>query len=408
MDIMRKVLLGSATLVAAQLAMATAAQAGANTTSGTIDGKSYTATSYLVGQTSTATAVSGGDPIYTAPYPQYAGVVGILMNYGAAGSFVCSGTLLSDRRSVLTAGHCVSSGAGTANPLSTTVFFRGPGSNAETYVYPSGGVVDPTVTQVAVSQYFVNSAYTGQVIDQNDIAVLRLADFAPAFAGAGYDIYTGGDLTGEDYNIAGYGTRSLVGGAAGTTGAGAGAGVGRLRQGDNRYDYAVGDSDFGGQLIADLSGNGNNAAKAFSYLADFDNGLAANDAACILATSTDPNVGYGLAPSGKYCNLGRGATEVSTAGGDSGGPQFIKGKIASVTSYGLTFGTANGDFDTQLNSSFGEFNGFVPTFIHADFIAAAMAGSVPEPATWMQMMFGFGLLGGALRAGRRGVAAVSA
>ncbi len=404
MNIMRKVLLGSATLVAAQLAMSSAALAGANSTSGTINGKTYTATSYLVGQTSTATAVSGGNPIYNAAYPQYAGVVGILMNYGAAGSFVCSGTLLSDRRSVLTAGHCVSDGAGTANPISTTVYFRGPGSNGDTYVYPSGGVLDPTVTGVTVSQYFVNSAYTGQVIDQNDIAVLRLSDFAPAFAGAGYDIYTGSDLTGADYNIAGYGTRSLVGGAAGTTGAGAGAGPGRLRQGDNRYDYRVGDSDFGGQLIADLSTGGDNAAKEFSYLADFDNGLAANDAACILATSPNPSIGYGLAASGKYCNLGRGATEVSTAGGDSGGPQFINGQISSVTSYGLTFGAANGDFDTQLNSSFGEFNGFVPTFIHSAFIRASMLTAVPEPATWLQMIVGFGLLGGALRASRRGVA----
>lgn len=397
-------------VVAASTVFAAPALAGAGVASGKLaSGGTWTATSYLVGQTSTATLASGGSPIYTAAYPQYSGTVGILMNYGAAGSFVCSGTLLNDRRSILTAGHCVSGGAGTANPISTTVFFRGPGSTADTYVYPNAGVIDPSVVTREVSNYFVNPLYTGQVIDQNDIAVLRLSDLAPAFA-ASYDIYTQGDLTGMDFNIAGYGTRSLVGGAAGTTGAGAGAGVGRLRVGDNRYDYRVGDSDFGGQLIADLSTGGDNAAKAFSFLSDFDNGLAANDASCILATSPNPAVGYGLAASAKYCNLGRGASEVSTAGGDSGGPQFINGMISSVTSYGLTFGTANGDFDAQLNSSWGEFNGFVPTYIHAAFIRGVLVptAGVPEAATWAQMILGFGLLGGLARRTRKTTKTVTA
>ena len=104
-----------------------------------------------------------------------------------------------------------------------------------------------------------------------------------------------------------------------------------------------------------------------------------------------------MAPGGtdKYCNLGRGALEVSTAGGDSGGPQFVDGKLASVTSYGLTFGTffSPGDIDNVLNDSFGEFNGFVPIYHNLDFLASV----VPEPASWGMMIAGFGMIGATAR-----------
>lgn len=369
--------------VASCLAMAaTAVQAGSNTTSGTFNGQTWTAASTIVGQTSTATIASGGSPVNVAQMPQYSGVVSLIMNQGAAGSFICSGTLLSDRRSVLTAGHCVSGGAGTANPISTTAYFYG-GNNPDTVVPGS-----PAATAVAVSQYFVNPGYTGEVIDQNDIAVLRLSEVAPAFAKS-YDLYKGSDLTGATYNIAGYGGRSTAGGVLGVD-----LGTGRLRQGNNRYDFRLGDSDFGG-FFTDRDANGENffgtAQVDYSYLSDFDNGLAANDASGLLAGA------LGLGGT-KYNNLGLGASESSSAGGDSGGPEFINGQIASVTSYGLSFGTDFGDFRDGLNSSWGEFNGFVPTFIHSDFIFASM---VPEPATWAMMLAGFGMIGAGARAGRR-------
>lgn len=373
----------------------------ARSVSGTMNGASWTAQSTIVGQTSTATVATGGNPAYLATGPAYRGVVGVLMDYGAGGRFVCSGALLSDRQSVLTAGHCVSGGAGTPNPVHTTVFFAN-GSDPDVNVYAPGA---PGVTAVDVAQYHVNPLYTGEVIDQNDIAVLTLSQAAPAFA-TGYNIYTGGDLTGKNVNIAGYGNRSVVGGAEGTTGPGAGAGTGRLRQADNRYDFRLGDPDFDGFFTDVDPATGERffgtADVSYSYLTDFDDGLAANDASCILATGPD---GLGVAPSAKYCDTGVGALEGSTAGGDSGGPQFIDGEISSVTSYGLTFGTGYGDYKDGLNNSWGEFNGFVPTYIHAQFIADAIAAGVPEPASWMMMVAGFGAVGAAVR--RRGRVSVS-
>jgi hypothetical protein len=71
------------------------------------------------------------------------------------------------------------------------------------------------------------------------------------------------------------------------------------------------------------------------------------------------------------CNAGRGLDEAISGGGDSGGPGFINGQIASVTSFGLTFGqqgTGFGDIDNSLNSSFGEYAGFTDVAFQSQWI----------------------------------------
>jgi len=373
-------LLGAATLMLPAVAGAQAAR----TQSGTVNGLTYTAQSLIIGQTSTATIAGGGDPIYQAPKPQYSGVVALIMRYANGNAFICSGSLMADRRTVLTAGHCVSDGS-SARPTSTTAYFYG-GPNGDTVVPGS-----PDATPVTVANYFVNPKYTGEVIDQNDIAVLQLTTQAPDFATA-YDLYTAGDLTGRAFNIAGYGRRSDTGGSIG-----ANLGTGRLRQGDNRFEFALGEPEFNGFFTDVDPTTGKNffgkAEIGYSYVSDFDNGLAKNDAACLVAAGVGGT-------SGRFCDVGVGAREVGVSGGDSGGPQFIDGKLASVTSYGLSFGQNFGDFTTMLDSSFGELNGFVPIFIHTDFIAGAVA-AVPEPATWALMIMGFGLVGTAARRSRK-------
>ena len=344
----------------------------------------YTARNMIVGVNSTGTIpAGGGDARYFPVRPFANNVVQLLINQGTAGSFVCTGSLLPDRKSILTAAHCVSNGAGTGVPVSTTAFF-----------YDGVGPADIAYTQTPletvsrqVGTYFVNPDYTGEVIDQNDIAILRLTQKAPDFA-RGFELASAADLTSAGFNVYGLGRR----GSSGNTGAT--FGTTRLRQGLNEIDFALGDAAFGG-FFTDRDANGEGffgfADYGQSVISDFDNGLAANDASCLLGDA------FGTA---QFCDLGRGLNEVGVAGGDSGGPSFIDGKLALVTSYGLSFGTNFGDIGGGLNSSFGEFSGFVPVAIHLGFIAAA----VPEPGTWAMLIAGFGLTGAVMRRQRKGVA----
>ena len=107
----------------------------------------------------------------------------------------------------------------------------------------------------------------GDVIDDNDIAVFRLASAAPAYA-TGYSLYTSTDLTGVGFNTAGYGARSDVGGSVG-----ADLGTGRLRQGDNTYVFSLGDPDFQGAF----NGFFGYGEVTNTYLAEFDDGTTAHD-----------------------------------------------------------------------------------------------------------------------------------
>ena len=369
---------------------------------GTVNGLTYTAKSLIIGQTPTSAVlppsntIGGGDPIYR-PTSNKSGVVALIMQAAGGGRSICSGSVIGGGMSIATAAHCVSDGFGTANPVRTTAYFF-KGNPDERTPFQSGGIA------VDVSRYIIHPGYTGEVIDQNDIAILRLAHGTSSFSEV-YDLYNA-DIKGLNFNVAGYGTRSTVGGASGNT-APAGARTGFLREGDNKFDYAWGDALFQG-VFTDRDATGPFAGQnffgfaevEFSYISDFDNGIRAQSQARRIAN------GIGLGPIGNtnFDDNGVGAREVGIAGGDSGGPGFIDGKLASINSYGLTFGANFGDFGGGLNAGFGELNGFVPTFIHSDFISAAVA--VPEPGSWALLIAGFGLTGAAMRRQRKVTATV--
>lgn len=366
---------------------------------GSKNGMSWSAVSRVIGQTATSdvlapsNTIGGGNPIYK-PSANKSGTVALIMEYSNGSAFICSGSVMADGRSIATAAHCVSDGAGTANPVKTTVhFFNGnPDQRAV-------GVGNTSETRT-VTAYFVHPEYTGEVIDQNDIAILRINKEAPASAQR-YDLFTTNDLTGTQFNVAGYGTRSTTGGNNGNTPP-FGARTGFLREGDNIYDYAWGDSRFQGFFTDVIAGENffGTADIEFSFISDFDNGTQAQDQSRRIANA------LGLGPIGNKLfpiNFGVGAREVGIAGGDSGGPGFVDGKLATINSYGLTFGTNFGDFGGGLNSGWGEFSGYVPVYIHTDFIATT---AVPEPASWALLIMGFGLTGATMRR-RRGVTAAA-
>jgi len=370
---------------------------------GTVNGLTYTAKSMIIGQTPTsdvlagspANNIGGGDPIYK-PSSNKSGVVALIMQT-AGGAFICSGSVIGGGMSIATAAHCVSGGFGTITPTRTTAYFFDGDPDTRT-----ARASNPV--QIDVSRYFVHEGYTGEVIDQNDIAILRLEHRAPGFAEV-YDLFTA-DIKGLNVNVAGYGTRSTVGGATGNSAPG-GARTGFLREGDNKFDYSWGDPLFQNFFTTrDTTGQyaGQNffgfAEVQHSYITDFDNGLSAQSTARRIANA----IGLGAIGNANFNDNGVGAREVGIAGGDSGGPGFINGKLASINSYGLTFGGTFGDFDGIFNAGWGEFSGYVPTFIHEDFINASTA--VPEPSSWAMLIAGFGLTGAMMR--RRRTVAVGA
>jgi hypothetical protein len=334
----------------------------------------------IVGQTSTATVAGGGDPIYIPSKPQYSGNVALRMNYGSAGTFVCSGTLIS-KMAVVTAAHCVSDGT-SARPLATTVFFYDGPNDSQLYF-------EPGATAISVAGYNVNPLYSGEVVDENDIAILKLAQAAPDYAPIA-TLSSTLDLTGLDHEIVGYGLRSTSGGTNGTL-TGFAAGAGRLRYAGNRFDFRLGDPDFEGFFDGYFGPQAVNNV----WISDFDNGTAFRDGSCNLSTELGPEApdifSKPVFSTGKYCNLGIGAFEGIGAGGDSGGGYYVDGQLAAVHSFAWWLRA-----DESANR-FGQLKGAVSVAYHSAFIAA----NIPEPSTWAMMIAGFGLVGHAARRRRR-------
>lgn len=254
------------------------------------------------------------------------------------GSFLCSGALLS-RSFFLTAAHCLTDESGTLIA-----------ERVDTFLFPSpAGTAIISTTQK--SRFYVHPLYDGEVISDFDIALIHLASPAPD----GVDIYSllSTPVTTDPYQVVGFGARG-----DGTTGATLPSGS--RRRGFNQFDAFISPA---------------------ILLSDFDNGLALNDATCAL---------FGICTA---AGLGLGPFESATAGGDSGGPVFLNGKIAGIASFGATIGSPP-DIDTKLNSTFGEFQGYVYTGIHRDWIRSVM---VPEPSTWLAGLLGCAVMAAAGR-----------
>jgi hypothetical protein len=251
------------------------------------------------------------------------------------GEVFCTGTLLPTGKHILTAGHCVFEGNSELQPRDIQVTFE----------LPSGNVTR------RVKEIFLHPDYDN-VTQANDIAIFELAAEVPERVPR-YEVYRETGEIGAVHLKVGYGQT------------GEGGNSNRRFDDKKRIGFNVYD-DFANRLDERFLNDPGSIPNGTQLAYDFDNGNAANDAFGVFFGIND---------------TGLGAREVNSAIGDSGGPTFIDGKVAGVTSYG--FGANGGvttDIDNRVNSTFGEISVDTRVSAYADWVdgiidAPPVAGS---------------------------------
>ena len=255
------------------------------------------------------------------------------------GSMYGTGVLLFDGTAVLTAAHLFTQTTRLNNP--NVVFETRSGTQT-----------------IASSQVLVHPNYDS-ANSNNDLAIVWLSQDAP-LAAERYGIYRASDEIGKTISLVGYGIPGS--GAAGTLTPFNERPV-RLKA-NNQFDADVAllDKYLGEQSIWE-------AVNGKQLIADFDNGLAPNDALGVLI---------------KRDGLGLGLNEGLISKGDSGGPAFIGNLVAGIASY-TSRPSALGvmpDINNLGDSSFGEIAAWQRVSAYQQWIDQSLRAQFPSsPAT---------------------------
>lgn len=247
----------------------------------------------------------------------------------ATGGHYATGALLFGGQAVLTAAHLFA-----GHPLSASVHFE-----------TAWGV-----QTLSSSQVLLHPGYVGD--GNHDLALVWLSRSAPVGADR-YGLYRELDLAGQRFDLVGYGRPG--------TGA-----TGVVEPAPPTYTRLKAQNTFdaeGAQLKSALGAlMGWSPVRGSQWMADFDNGLAANDA---LGRLMGRN------------HLGLGLDEGFMSQGDSGGPALVGGQVAGVASFlaSLSLGLVQPDVDKVSNSSFGEVGAWQSVAFYQQWIDQSLRAS---------------------------------
>lgn len=254
------------------------------------------------------------------------------------GNMYGTGVLLFDGTAVLTAAHLFT--------LTSRL------NNASLIFETRSGI-----QTIASSQVLIHPNYDS-ANSNNDLALVWLSQDAPITAER-YGIYRASDEIGQTISLVGYGIPGS--GASGTVATFNERPV-RLKA-NNQFDADVAllDMYLGEQSIWE-------AVNGRQLIADFDNGLAQNDALGLLI---------------KHDGLGLGLNEGLISKGDSGGPAFIGNLVAGIASYTAR---PNGlgavpDINNFSDSSFGEIAAWQRVSSYQQWIDQSLRAQLPSPPT---------------------------
>lgn len=266
------------------------------------------------------------------PGEGYDGVVRI-----SSGGYFGTGVLLYDGRAILTAAH---------------LFASASFSSADIHFETASGQQKITSSRIEIMPDY------DRVNTNNDLALVWLTSAAPVGAER-YGLYRDSDEIGQTLTMVGYGR--VGSGDAGILTSYSGGAL-RLKA-DNQFDADA--ALLKSWLGAAISWT---PTPGTQLLADFDNGMTAQDALGRLINSP----GTGL-----------GQNEGMIAPGDSGGPAFIRGQIGGIASYtaSISQGSVHPDVDGVNNSSFGEIGAWQRISHYQQWIDQSLRAQYPNAPT---------------------------